>query len=266
MTGYQNISIKMYLRCRSKSNQFYRYMSRYVSTDIKIANSLINGSNAVDITNNTSLTWYSCGPTVYDVAHLGHARNYICTDIIRRILSDIFNLNVTFAMGVTDIDDKIIKKASLLNLEGWEGCKKIVRPIEKEFFSDMDELNIKRPDFTLRVSEHLDEIIAYITRIIELDKAYITSDGVYFDLSKCGDTYGKLGIKLSEESTEEDPVDSSHNNFKRDKRDFALWKLTGNHPKEPAWDSPWGRGRPGWHIECSAMTHSLFGKHVSSYQ
>ena len=158
---------------------------------IRLKNSLEKGSTILERPKDGSaLNWYSCGPTVYESAHIGHARTYINTDVIRRVLTDIFGYQVFFAMGITDIDDKIIGKALELEMKGWKGCESIVRPLEvillycpqhdtlstyvlkchthyvkNEFFSDMDALNVKRPDAVLRVSEHLEEIIAYIERV-----------------------------------------------------------------------------------------------------
>ena len=211
---------------------------------------------------------------MYDAAHIGHARTYINTDIIRRIITDYFQYNVVFAMGITDIDDKIINKAADLGLYDWEGCKTIVRPLEDDFFSELDALNVQRTHAVLRVSEHVEEIVAYIEKIMEEQKAYVTSDGVYFDVESHSDSYGKLGIggkktdvegmsDAEEELLSADPEVTGVNNKndKRSPKDFALWKFSKSS-NEPSWDSPWGAGRPGWHIECSAMTHALFGPKV----
>ena len=221
-------------------------------------NSLVNGATTLqapsplpsDTANgNSSLHWYSCGPTVYDSAHIGHARTYINTDIIRRIITDYFQYNVVFAMGITDIDDKIINKATEQGLYDWKGCESIVRPLEEEFFADLDALYVQRPHAVLRVSEHVEEIIAYIQKIIESGKAYVTSDGVYFDVESHGDSYGKLGIGGKKNSTEEmteseqqewlaagREVTETNQNDKRSSKDFALWKFSKS-TKEPSWGS-----------------------------
>ena len=219
------------------------------------------------------ITWYSCGPTVYDAAHIGHARSYVCTDIIRRILCDVYNKDVNFAMGVTDIDDKIIERAANNGLEGWPETEVMVRCLEKEFFDDLDALNVLRPDAVLRVTEHIEEIIIYIQQILASGRSYVTPDGVYFSVPSCGDAYlqfqeSPVSAEICSPDTHTDiasqtPTEAESNHrlppigHKRDRRDFALWKSVKQG--EPSWESPWGPGRPGWHIECSAITHSYFG-------
>lgn len=220
---------------------------------IRVKNSLSSGSNIISKpSSDKPLTWYSCGPTVYDNAHLGHARTYICTDIIRRILNDYFKLDVIFAMGVTDIDDKIVKRAE----ETGQNWKALAQKYESAFLSDMKNLNVREPDALLRVTEHVEDIIEYVRKIHQSGKAYESEDGVYFSVSDLGSRYGKLGRSLADEVATDD-LDSAK--VKRDPRDFALWKKTNTLPN---WDSPWGKGRPGWHIECSAMTNSYFGPDV----
>lgn len=126
-----------------------------------------------------SLKWYSCGPTVYDSAHLGHARTYVSLDIIRRILVDHFRFDVTYALGVTDVDDKIIARARERGLKRWPEIAVMAGKFEKEFMEDMDDLGVRRPDAVIRVTEHLPDIIAYIERIIEVrsyqDCSYVGS-------------------------------------------------------------------------------------------
>ena len=278
---------------------------RQHSDTVNVRNSLVNpdgGQNIWKFTGNSPLTWYSCGPTVYDSSHLGHARTYVCTDIIRRIMTDYFNVRLTYAMGITDIDDKIINKAKLSGYNTWEEMQMMVRKLENDFFHDMDRLNVKRPDSVLRVTEHIPDILAYIQKLIQQNNAYIAADGVYFDFSSLKHEYDKFGCTnipteeeiISHEIHENNPGNSgsssssdssssykssSRLHHKKNSKDFALWKLqlpinttqsndkgdNGNESKEEVfvWDSPWGKGRPGWHIECSAMTHTLFGKHIN---
>ena len=205
----------------------------------------------------TELTWYSCGPTVYDQAHIGHARTYVCTDIIRRILEDHFNVSVNFALGITDIDDKIIIKGRELGHKEWKDTIPMIRELENNFFKDMDALNVKRPNAILRVTDHIPQIIDFIDHLVIHDYAYITTNGVYFDVNKLGDKYGKLCAIPPSSSLEPDNNETS---IKRNWRDFVLWKA--NKPDEPSWPSPWGAGRPGWHIECSAMTQAYFGNKI----
>jgi cysteinyl-tRNA synthetase len=244
---------------------------------IKLKNSIVSSKGNIAPTvihsEEKAITWYSCGPTVYDAAHIGHARSYVCTDIIRRILSDVYNKDVNFAMGVTDIDDKIIERAASNGLEGWPETEAMVRCLENEFFDDLDALNVRRPDAVLRVTEHIKEIVIYIEQILASGRSYVTPDGVYFSVPSCGDEYLQFQESpLSAENCSLDattdipsqiPIEAESNHrlppigHKRDRRDFALWKSVKQG--EPSWESPWGPGRPGWHIECSAITHSYFG-------
>ena len=229
---------------------------------------------------NSKITWYSCGPTVYDAAHIGHARTYVCTDIIRRILEDELGHEVDYAIGVTDIDDKIIQRAFSNGLNEWSQMVAMVRSLEADFFHDLDALHVRRPNAVLRVTEHINDIITYIQKIISTGRAYVTPEGVYFDVSSCGEAYLYFRERgLPDMSTSTSPavpqqegvavdvfdVDTTPGNHKRDPRDFALWKAvkteasSSGEPKLPGWESPWGFGRPGWHIECSAVTHAYFG-------
>lgn len=233
-------------------------MGRKGFSSLKIRNTLTDGESILR-TSDSKLKWYACGPTVYDDAHIGHARTYVNTDIIRRIISDYFKQDVDFAMGMTDIDDKIITRSEENNTH-W---KKLARKYEASFMRDMESLNIRRPDTILRVTEHIDDIIQYIQRIVDQDMAYVTPSGVYFDVYKQKGKYGKLGNIPTSDDSESQPS-LIH---KKSSRDFALWKVTARTDEAdtlhiPLWKSPWGYGRPGWHIECSAMTHSYFGHEV----
>lgn len=175
-------------------------------------------------------------------------------------------------MGITDVDDKIIKKAVALQHENWSQALRMVRGLENDFFRDMDKLNVLRPDHVLRVTEHMSNIIAYTEQLVRNGNAYVTTDGVYFDFSSLVNVYDKFGcsdipadepeegrgILAAEGGVSTTYATSAVKHRKRNARDFALWKL--QDASAPfTWDSPWGPGRPGWHIECSAMTHSLFG-------
>ena len=225
----------------------------------------------------SKVTWYSCGPTVYDAAHIGHARTYVCTDIVRRVLEDVLALEVDFAMGVTDVDDKIIARAQATGFREWHDMERMVRGLEDDFFADLDALHVRRPTAVLRVTEHIPDIIRYIEAILRAGRAYVAPDGVYFDVVACGDAYlhfkerGLPGMATArpldaDAASEQAPLPSDEaepagapGSFKRDPRDFALWKVLKRPGEEPGWASPWGLGRPGWHIECSAVTHAYFG-------
>lgn len=209
------------------------------------------------------ITWYICGPTVYDSAHVGHASNYVRFDILRRILEDYFGYDVTVQMNVTDIDDKIIKRSNERNIP----FEELGRHFENEFMEDMDSLNVIRPDFLTRVSEYIPEVIEYIATIIKNGFAYESSGSVYFDTAsfkKNGHNYGKLEpSSVGRESLLEEgegvltSQDDTIKSQKKSTGDFVLWKKS--KPDEPIWDSPWGKGRPGWHIECSAMASYVLG-------
>eukprot|EP00949_MAST-11_sp_MAST-11-sp1_P001530 g1530.t1 len=164
------------------------------------------------------LSWYSCGPTTYDDAHLGHGRCYVCTDIIRRVMTEVFGVDVFFVLGVTDIDDKIIARAA----ERQEEPLALARHYEQKFFEDLDALNVLRPNAITRVSEHIQECIDYTSQIVANGHGYVASDGVYFDTSSLKTYAESLGT--AEAASEAAPL--GRNDVKKNRRDFALWKLT----------------------------------------
>ncbi|ODV95212.1 hypothetical protein PACTADRAFT_49952 [Pachysolen tannophilus NRRL Y-2460] len=345
---------------------------------LKLYNSLTRSKVPFVPMNENEVTWYSCGPTVYDASHMGHARNYVTIDINRRILQDYFGYNVKFIQNVTDIDDKIILKArheylfskfseEILNSNeinneliskakiGWnlyvsknlpkffelenqnqnfnnwvnsldlskeieinpkipmylkasklaleaienpisysvkdflEKIKDIIVPLldkelgstvtdpeifkktssywELKFDQDMSRLNVLQPTVTTRVSEYIPEIIQYVVNIIKAGFAYSTSDGsVYFNTSKfdasSNHDYAKLQPWNKSDLTllEEGEGSLTSSDFRQSPADFALWK--SSKPGEPFWDSPWGKGRPGWHIECSVMASDFTGSQM----
>lgn len=210
------------------------------------------------------VTWYQCGPTVYAESHMGHARTYVSLDIIRRITKEFLNYNVILCQNVTDIDDKIIIRSS----EKGVPFRELAAKYEKEFVEDMLTLGVPLPDLVTRVSEFIPEIISYIQGLIDKNIAYESHGSVYFsttEFQKQGHKYGKLmpeQIGNSELIAEGEGALSS-NDDKKAPDDFVLWKKTKEHADgmfEPSWSSPWGPGRPGWHIECSAMSNYAFGK------
>ncbi|TYZ65995.1 hypothetical protein PybrP1_007446 [[Pythium] brassicae (nom. inval.)] len=238
---------------------------RAFSANVRVFNSLRGALEPLD-DSSKQLKWYACGPTVYDRAHLGHARAYVSQDVLRRVLERRFGFHVRLVMGVTDVDDKIIQRAK----ERGVGFAALARDEERAFFRDMAALNVQPPTAITRVSEHMSDIVAYVQRIQANGFAYEAPDGsgVYFHTRALGDAYGKLDPRRSTSGSNSADASQSEEHgggdseaaagVKRDPRDFALWK-TAKAPDEPAWDSPWGRGRPGWHIECSAMTHYVLG-------
>ncbi|XP_046886770.1 cysteine--tRNA ligase, mitochondrial isoform X2 [Hypomesus transpacificus] len=219
-------------------------------TGLTTYNSLTKQKEPLILAQEGIATWYSCGPTVYDHAHLGHACSYVRFDILQRILSKVFGITVIHAMVITDIDDKIIRRSLEENISPTV----LARIYEEDFKNDMLALKVIPPAVYLRVTENVPQIVAYIEQIIQNGHAYSTKQGdVYFDIQSIRERYGKL--TGSGDATTE-PGESE----KRDARDFALWK--SSKPQEPFWTSPWGNGRPGWHIECSTVASSVFGNQL----
>ncbi|XP_063878581.1 LOW QUALITY PROTEIN: cysteine--tRNA ligase, cytoplasmic-like [Scylla paramamosain] len=304
------------------------------------------------------ITWYSCGPTVYDDSHMGHARSYVSFDILRRVLQDYFGFPIHYVMNITDIDDKIIKRARTRYLiqqyrksqmqwdqvyedltralehhtqaiaattdpdkrkmmlaevekvknaadalkaategeavekqeellkcaEGvlgeWLDQQKgkevtdnsifseLPRHYEEEFNKDMEALNVMEADVVTRVSEYVPQIVDYVAKIIENGYAYEANNSVYFDVAKFDAEPNHYYAKLVPEAygnqaaleEGEGTLSAASAQEKRSPNDFALWKAS--KPGEPAWPSPWGPGRPGWHIECSAMASEIFGESI----
>ncbi len=191
---------------------------------------------------------YVCGPTVYDYSHLGHARCYVAFDVIIKYLR-LKGYSVKYVQNLTDVDDKIIKRAK----ESGKAEKEISEKFAAEFFKDMSALGVARPDVSPKVTEHIPEIVETIKKIIENGYAYESGGDVYFDVQKVKG-YGKLSNQSLENMLAGVRIDVKEN--KRYPLDFALWKKTA---EGIMWDSPWGKGRPGWHIECSTMSMKYLG-------
>ena len=186
---------------------------------------------------------YVCGPTVYDDAHLGHARSSIAFDLLRRTLVQL-GYKVTFVKNFTDIDDKIIKKMQ----ESGKSMEEIVTHYINRYKEDMHAIGVEDADIEPKATESVDDIVAFIEHLFQKECAYVIDDGVYFDTSKDSE-YLSLSHRHVDESQNIARVEA--NDAKKDPKDFALWKFS--KAGEPAYPSPWGEGRPGWHIECSAM-------------
>ncbi|XP_029438619.1 cysteine--tRNA ligase, cytoplasmic isoform X1 [Rhinatrema bivittatum] len=330
---------------------------------LRLYNSLTRNKEIFVPQNGRKVLWYCCGPTVYDASHMGHARSYISFDILRRVLMDYFKYDVFYCMNITDIDDKIIKRArqnylyeqykekkvdaaqileDVLNalmpfsaklnettdpdkkqmLERIQtGVKVALAPLEEalqqklppecvvkcaevlleeakdllsdwldaklgslvtdnsifsqlpkywegDYHRDMDALNVLPPDVLTRVSEYVPEIVEFVQKIVENGYGYVSHGSVYFDTVKFGDSaqhsYAKLvpeavgDQKALQEGEGDLSISADRLSEKHSPNDFALWKAS--KPGEPSWDSPWGKGRPGWHIECSAMAGSILGE------
>ena len=203
------------------------------------------------------VTWYTCGPTVYDKSHIGHARTYIMTDVAQRIL-EYNGYTVTHGMNFTDIDDKIIKKAQELGIS----VDRLTEQYTKEFQSDMERLHVLPPDLVRYATQHetIEMIQTYINKYLEHGYAYVVDGSVYLDTVKTESLIGVspyAPVLLPDEGNGRDCKPVSAASVKKDKRDFVLWKAS--RPGEPTWEYPSvGPGRPGWHIECSAMIELMY--------
>ncbi|MCO4800193.1 MAG: cysteine--tRNA ligase [Colwelliaceae bacterium] len=198
---------------------------------------------------------YVCGCTVYDLCHIGHARTYISFDNIARYLR-FSGYDVNYIRNITDVEDKIINRA----IENNETTEQLTERTIAAMHEDFDALNMARPDLEPRVTTHMPEIIEMIDTLVAKKHAYIAGDNgigdVLFDVSSFAD-YGKLSGQNLEQLQSGSRVEVDET--KKNPMDFVLWKSA--KPEEPSWDSPWGAGRPGWHIECSAMNNKVLGKH-----
>ena len=195
---------------------------------------------------------YLCGPTVQSSPHIGHGRSSVVFDFLIRYLKYL-NHEVTFVRNITDIDDKIINKSLEQNIDFRELASKVIT----EFTDVYKNLNCLSPDFEPKVTEYIDEIIVYINKILEKNMGYVSESGVYFNTAGFPDYLKLSGRKL------EEVISGTRVNIQDDKRapeDFALWKFAKEG--EPYWESTWGKGRPGWHIECSTMINSILGSEI----
>ena len=207
-------------------------------------------SNQVQkLENSKKIKIYLCGVTVYDESHIGHARTIIVFDVLRKYLESK-GIDVEFVQNFTDVDDKIINRAQNENLSAEEISNRYIQ----NYFRDFDRLNIKRATNYPKATEHIEDIIEFVEKLIEKEIAYVSKNGVYFSVSKFPE-YGKLSKKKIDEleSGSRIQIDDT----KKDPLDFAVWKFSDI---EPAWSSPWGKGRPGWHIECSVMSKKYLGE------
>ena len=212
---------------------------------IKIYNSLSQKKEELVPFEGNKVRMYVCGPTVYDSAHLGHARSAVSFDIIQRYLRHA-GYDVLFARNFTDIDDKIIDRAAREGVS----CEEISEKYIKEYRDDMASIGVQTPDAEPRVTTHLEQIKALIEKIMDKGFAYRSGNDVFFSVRKFPG-YGTLSGRSLDHMLEGVRIDV--NERKEDPLDFALWKES--RPGEPAWPSPWGEGRPGWHIECSVMSN-----------
>ncbi|PSW18719.1 cysteine--tRNA ligase [Photobacterium sanctipauli] len=219
---------------------------------LKIYNSLTRQKEEFKPIQPGKVGMYVCGVTIYDLCHIGHGRTFVSFDVVSRYLR-YSGYDLTFVRNITDIDDKIIKRAA----ENGESCDSLTERLIGEMHNDFDALGMKRPDIEPRATGYIAEIIAMCERLIERGFAYVADNGdVMFEVSKF-DEYGKLSKQDLEQLQAGARVDIE--TAKRSPLDFVLWKMS--KPGEPTWESPWGAGRPGWHIECSAMNSAILGDH-----
>ena len=218
---------------------------------LKIYNSLTRTKQEFKPTTPGKIGMYVCGVTVYDLCHIGHARTFVNFDVIVRYLR-YAGYEVKYVRNITDIDDKIIKRANERGISAHDLAEQFIVEMHKDF----DALNIKRPDIEPKATDNITEIVNFVQKLIDNQHAYVAENGdVLFDINSFKE-YGKLsgqkldelqaGARIEVEKTKHNPLD------------FVLWKMS--KPGEPSWESPWGAGRPGWHIECSAMNNKYLGK------
>ena len=217
--------------------------------DIFLTNNLTNKKEQFVPRDKKKIGMYVCGPTVYDDPHIGNARPLVIFDILFKVLKEKFS-NVTYVRNITDIDDKIIKSSEEQNIS----TKDLTEKVSKNFLDDCKFLNCEDPTYQPKATEHIDLMIKMINELIDKGFAYENNKHVYFEVKKFSD-YGKLSNKKIEDLIAGSRVEVSDN--KKNSEDFVLWKPSKTN--EPSWDSPWGKGRPGWHLECSAMSKKFLG-------
>ncbi|OAT34760.1 cysteine--tRNA ligase [Proteus myxofaciens] len=219
---------------------------------LKIYNTLTRQKEEFKPIHAGKIGMYVCGITIYDLCHIGHGRTFVAFDAITRYLRYL-GYDVNYVRNVTDVDDKIIKRA----IENNETCDQLTTRMLAEMHKDFDALNILRPNSEPRATHHIAEIIALTETLIQRNHAYVADNGdVMFSIDTDAD-YGLLSRQDLEQLQAGARVEIA--NVKRNPMDFVLWKMS--KPGEPSWESPWGPGRPGWHIECSAMNSKELGHH-----
>jgi cysteinyl-tRNA synthetase len=222
-----------------------------MNKDIFLTNNLSNKKEKFVPLNTKKIGMYVCGPTVYDNPHIGNARPLIIFDILFKVLKYKYGeSSVNYIRNITDVDDKIIKSAKENKISIQELTSKVI----KDFEDDCNFLNLDKPNKEPKATDHIHEMIEMISELIKKKFAYEKNKHVYFEVKKFKD-YGKLSNKNLEELISGSRVKVSEN--KKNPEDFVLWKPSSDN--EPYWDSPWGKGRPGWHLECSAMSKKYLG-------
>jgi cysteinyl-tRNA synthetase len=220
-----------------------------MNKDIFLTNNLSNKKEKFIPIDAKNIGMYVCGPTVYDEPHIGNARPIVIFDILFKILKSKFS-SVTYVRNITDVDDKIIKSSNEKKIS----ISELTETVIKSFNEDCKYLNCENPSQQPKATEHIDLMIKMISELIKKGFAYENNKHVYFEVKKFND-YGQLSNKKLEELIAGSRIEVSDN--KKNSEDFVLWKPSLE--KEPSWDSPWGKGRPGWHLECSAMSKKFLG-------
>ena len=223
-----------------------------MTKNLNFFNTLSNKKEQFIPLNNNKVGMYVCGPTVYDFPHIGNARPLVVFDVLFRLLQTIYGKKkVIYVRNITDIDDKIIESSKKNN----KSIKELTETITKNFHEDCKYLNCLKPTFEPKATEHIKGMIDMVSNLLKNNHAYENKKHVYFSVSSYK-KYGKLSNKNSEQLVAGSRVEISK--YKKDPLDFVLWKPSDE--KDPGWDSPWGRGRPGWHLECSVMSEKFLGK------
>ena len=220
-----------------------------MNKDIFLTNNLSNKKEKFVPIDENNVGMYVCGPTVYDDPHIGNARPIVIFDILFKILKNKYS-SVTYVRNITDVDDKIIKSSNEKKIS----ISDLTQTVIKSFSEDCNYLNCEIPSAQPKATEHIDLMIEMVSELIKKGFAYENNKHVYFEVKKFDD-YGQLSNKKLEELIAGSRIEVSDN--KKNSEDFVLWKPSSEN--EPSWDSPWGKGRPGWHLECSAMSKKFLG-------
>ena len=222
-----------------------------MKNNLRLTNSLTRQKELFKPINSNKITMYACGPTVYDNPHVGNARSLVVFDTLFRVLKMIYGKNVSYVRNITDVDDKIIEASKKNN----KSIKEITESVTKTFHKDCESLNCLKPTDEPKATEHIKGMIEMTSSLIKKGFAYENKGHVYFSVSAFKN-YGKLSNKNLDELKAGNRIEVS--NLKKNPIDFVLWKPSDS--KDPGWESPWGRGRPGWHLECSVMSEKYLGK------
>jgi len=222
-----------------------------MKNNLRLTNSLTRQKELFKPINSNKITMYACGPTVYDNPHVGNARSLVVFDTLFRVLKMIYGKNVSYVRNITDVDDKIIEASKKNN----KSIKEITESVTKTFHKDCESLNCLKPTKEPKATEHIKKMIEMTSSLIKKGFAYENKGHVYFSVAAFKN-YGKLSNKNLDELKAGNRIEVS--DLKKNPMDFVLWKPSD--PKDPGWESPWGRGRPGWHLECSVMSEKYLGK------